>query len=211
MKKPATNLIIRLRSVRLLKGHSQYSLGVHCGVSQKHISHIEQGKADPTIGTLSRIAAALRVPIGDLIADPSKAMPNGLPNGLPPIAYQLSVFKEMVVGDPSSATQERPAALEVRPGQYGGGRYILKFRGQSMDPKIHSGDLLLVDNTVTARAGDIIACTINGKKMLRRYEKKRTAIVLRADNPSINPVVVTADDEFQVHGVVLEIVSRKLR
>ena len=198
---------MRLRSVRLLKGHSQQTLAVHSGVSQKHISHIEQGKADPTVGTLSRIAAVLRVPIGDLIADPSEAMPNGLPQ----IAYQLPVFQEVVVSDLSSATQERLAALEVRPGQYGGGRYILKFRGQSMEPKIHSGDLLLVDNSVTAKTGDIIACTINGKKTLRRYEKKRTAIVLRADNPSINPVVVTVDDEFQVHGVVLEIVSRKLR
>ena len=80
-----------------------------------------------------------------------------------------------------------------------------------MDPEIHSGDLLLVDNTVTAKAGDIIVCTINGKRVLRRYEKKRTVIVLRADNPSVNPAVVTADDEFQVHGVVLEILSRKLR
>ncbi len=207
MKKVKVNLIIYLRRMRLLKGHSQHTLAVHCGVSQKHISHIEQGKTDPTIGTLSRIAAALRVPIGDLIADSSE----GLASGLLKIAYQLPVFKEVVVGDPTSATQERPAALEVRPGQYVGGRYILKFRGHSMDPEIHSRDLLLVDNSVTAKADDIIACTINGKKMLRRYEKKRTTIVLRADDPSIDPVVVTADDEFQVHGVVLEIVSRKLR
>ena len=110
---------MRLRSVRLLKGHSQHTLAVHSGVSQKHISHIEQGKADPTLGTFSRIAAVLRVPIGDLIADPSEAMSNGLPNGLPKIAYQLPVFQEVVAGEPSSATQERSAALEVRPGQLG--------------------------------------------------------------------------------------------
>ncbi len=207
MEKAATNLIIHLRSVRLLKGHSQHTLAIHSGISQKHISHIEQGKADPTLGTISRIAAVLRVPIGDLIAD----LPDAMPAGLPKTAYQLPVFKEVVVGDPTSATQERPAALEVRPGQYGGGRYILKFRGQSMEPKIYSGDLLLVDNTVEARTGDIIACTINGKKMLRRYEKKRTTIVLRADNPAFSSLVVTADEEFSVHGVVLEIVSRKLR
>ncbi len=66
--------------------------------------------------------------------------------------------------------------------------------------------------TLPARStGSYNACTINGKKMLRRYEKKRTVIVLRADNPAISPVVVTAYDEFQVHGVVLEIVSRKVR
>jgi SOS-response transcriptional repressor LexA len=129
----------------------------------------------------------------------------------------------VVPGDPGKTRQQRIGELAVQPNQYRKSRYILKVRGDSMKPAIHSADLMLIDNGARARHRDIIACTINGESTLRRYERKckcknkdkckckSAVIVLKADNPSYDPIVVTRADTFTIHGVALEIVQRKLR
>ena len=211
--------ITLLALLRKSKGFTQQTLAFHSGISRKHISQIEQGKADPTIGVLVRLAAALEVRVKDLL---SEEPPEGPVRAKwPKSRYRLPIFREVVPGDPGKTRQQRIGELAVQPNQYRKSRYILKVRGDSMKPAIHSADLMLIDNGARARHSDIIACTINGESTLRRYERKCTCknkdkcksavIVLKADNPSYDPIVVTRADTFSIHGVVLEIVQRKLR
>ncbi len=215
------NRIIQLRRLRVAKGHTQQSLAIHSGISRKHISQIECGKADPTIGVLLRLAAALEVEVEDLLGE---RLPDPLVRSKwPKSRYRLRMFREVVSGDPGEAKQPKIGDLAVQPNQHRKNRYILKVRGDSMKPAIHSADLMLIDNGAGARHSDIIACTINGESTLRRYERKckcknkdkckckSAVIVLKADNPSYDPIVVTRADTFTIHGVVLEIVRRKLR
>lgn len=213
--------IIQLRRLRVVKGHTQHSLSIHSGISRKHISQIERGKVDPTLGVLCRLAAALEVEVQALLDE-------GLPNG--PVRakakssrYRLPIFREVVPGDPGKTRQQRIGELAVQPNQYRESRYILKVRGDSMKPVIHSADLMLIDNGAGARHSDIIACTINGESTLRRYERKckcknkdkckckSAVIVLKTENPSYDPIVVTRADTFTIHGVVLELLRRKFR
>ena len=215
------NRIIQLRRLRVAKGHTQQSLAIHSGISRKHISQIECGKADPTIGVLLRLAAALEVEVEDLLGERLPDPP--VRSKWPKSRYRLRMFREVVSGDPGEAKQPKIGDLAVQPNQYRKSRYILKVRGDSMKPAIHSADLMLIDNGARARHSDIIACTINGESTLRRYERKckcenkdkckcnSAVIVLKADNPSYDPIVVTRADTFTIHGVALEIVRRKLR
>ena len=218
-----TRPIALLGLLRKSKGFTQQTLAFHSGISRKHISQIEQGKADPTIGVLVRLAAALEVEVQDLL---EQELPKGSvrAKGLKS-QYRLPIFREVVPGDPGKTRQKRIDELAVQPNQYGKSRYILKVRGDSIKPAIHSADLMLIDNGARARHSDIIACTINGESTLRRYERKckcRTqhederkcksvVIVLKADNPSYDPIVVTRADTFAIHGVVLELLRRKFR
>jgi transcriptional regulator with XRE-family HTH domain len=57
-----------LRSCRLALGMSQEQLGLESGVQRNFISLIETGQNQPTIGTLFKLAAALKLKPSELIS-----------------------------------------------------------------------------------------------------------------------------------------------
>jgi transcriptional regulator with XRE-family HTH domain len=56
--------IVRLRKARKLSG---YMLAKRAGIARSHLLAIESGKTDPSVGTLAKIAAALGVPMTELL------------------------------------------------------------------------------------------------------------------------------------------------
>jgi transcriptional regulator with XRE-family HTH domain len=57
-----------LRSLRNEHGLSQESLGLSASLQRKHISRLELGEMQPSLSTVFKIAAALQVTPGDLVA-----------------------------------------------------------------------------------------------------------------------------------------------
>src|SRR5579862_8827639 len=53
----------RIRSLRLASGLTLEAVATAAGVSRSLISQVERGRSSPSISTLRRIAAALRVPV----------------------------------------------------------------------------------------------------------------------------------------------------
>jgi transcriptional regulator with XRE-family HTH domain len=56
--------ITRLRKSRKM---TPYRLAKLAGVSRSHLMAIEAGRTDPSVGTLCKIAAALGVPVTELL------------------------------------------------------------------------------------------------------------------------------------------------
>ena len=52
-----------LREWRQVRGSSQLDLALDCGVSQRHLSFLESGRARPSRGMVQHLAAALAVPL----------------------------------------------------------------------------------------------------------------------------------------------------
>lgn len=69
---PTVALGRALRSLRLAAGLSQEQLGLESGVQRNFISLIETGQNQPTIGTIFRLADALKVRPSKLVADAEK-------------------------------------------------------------------------------------------------------------------------------------------
>lgn len=57
----------RLRVTRLERGLTQKALGELAGVHDVHISRLESGTLDARISTLRKIAAALELPLTELL------------------------------------------------------------------------------------------------------------------------------------------------
>lgn len=55
-------------SVRRKKGITQEELALSSSMSVSHLRSIEHGRANPSMGLLSRIAESLEVPVHDMIA-----------------------------------------------------------------------------------------------------------------------------------------------
>lgn len=57
----------RIRQVRLDRNLTQERLGERAGMDRQAINRIEQGHASPKLDTLIRLAAALEVPLAELV------------------------------------------------------------------------------------------------------------------------------------------------
>lgn len=69
----------RVRELRLAQRMTQEALAERAGLSYKFIGEIERGRGNPTIDTLQRLASALGLDAGDLLAAPARdASPDAL-------------------------------------------------------------------------------------------------------------------------------------
>ena len=57
-----------LRRLRLERGMSQEILGFEAGLQRKHISNLELGEKQPTLTSVFKLAAALKIKPGKLVA-----------------------------------------------------------------------------------------------------------------------------------------------
>ncbi len=71
---------------------------------------------------------------------------------------------------------------------------------------IHSGDLLIVDRSLEARDGRVIIAVVNGELLVKRLRQSRECVYLVADNPDYPPLLITEAMDFQVWGVVTNVI-----
>ena len=67
MKNESKRLGRNLKRVRKEKGISQGDIVRSLGMDRAFVSNIENGKANPTLATIAKLAKALGVPLGELI------------------------------------------------------------------------------------------------------------------------------------------------
>jgi transcriptional regulator with XRE-family HTH domain len=60
-------LIMRLKQHRAKQGLSQADLGEKAGITREYIARLETGRHDPSLGTLVKLAKALKVKVGKLV------------------------------------------------------------------------------------------------------------------------------------------------
>lgn len=88
--------------------------------------------------------------------------------------------------------------------------YALKVRGNSMiEDHICEGDMILVENTVQARDGDIVVALVGGAEttLKRFYREPGNIIRLQPANSTMSPIRVPAQD-VQVQGRLLAVLRK---
>lgn len=207
-----------VRRARQRRGITQFALAKKLGCTDSYIAKIETGRAYPSAEFLVQLFRELGIGESHLVGALPQALRmivekafRGAHPGLSPWR-RLPIFGEILAGPPTETKQQVLGEFEVLPNTWSLSRYVLKVAGDSMAPTIQPGDLVLVDTSLAPRQNDIIACTINREATLKRYIKRGTIILLKADNPTFPDIIpVTSTDAFQIQGVVLKIVERTLR
>ncbi len=94
---------------------------------------------------------------------------------------------------------------DARPGQL----YWAIGQGDSMEPTIVSGDLILIDRSQdTMYDRDLIwACTVGDFGMIKRLRPTREGVTILSDNPSV-PNDFAVDDELRIIGRVIAKVGK---
>ena len=87
--------------------------------------------------------------------------------------------------------------------------FFVRVEGDSMcGAGIASGDILIVDRSLTAQSGKIVVALLNGEFTVKRFVRKGEKILLVPENPRFQPIEVTEEADFQVWGVVTYVVHR---
>lgn len=84
-----------------------------------------------------------------------------------------------------------------------------RVKGNSMqDANISDGDVLVIDRALEAKNNDIVLGMLNGEFTVKRMEKRSGGITLLPANPQYKPIVITADMDFEVWGVVTYVIHK---
>ena len=83
--------------------------------------------------------------------------------------------------------------------------FLVRAGGDSMEPEIKKGDILVVDRSIKLESGKIAALYFNGEAICKQYLKTSTGIILRSMNTKYKDIIVTENDELELFGVVIGI------
>ncbi|MBC7931475.1 MAG: translesion error-prone DNA polymerase V autoproteolytic subunit [Rubrivivax sp.] len=87
--------------------------------------------------------------------------------------------------------------------------FYVRVEGDSMEPQIHSGELLVVDRMVETRDGDVIVARVGHEFMVKRlHTEEDGSIWLVSENTSYAPILVTEGMDFEVWGRVMYSINR---
>lgn len=93
--------------------------------------------------------------------------------------------------------------------------FFLRASGNSMTgASINDGDLMVVDRSFEALHDDIIIAVVNGEITVKRLHWIDEEILLIPENSNYKPIAITENSEFQIWGVVTDVihcVKRKSR
>ncbi|WP_272668633.1 MULTISPECIES: XRE family transcriptional regulator [unclassified Providencia] len=163
----------RIREIRKSKGMTILELATAIGSDVGNISRLETNKQGYSENTLVKIASALGVTVADLFTeDPVKPdeieyigeMPSGA----------VKVIGEAVLGIDGAVDmmEEHNGWLKIYSDDKDA--YGLKVKGDSMWPRIQSGEYVVVEPNTSVRSGDeVFVRTVDGHNMIKVFNKTR--------------------------------------
>ena len=114
-------------------------------------------------------------------------------------------------GFPSPAEEyiETLLSLDEHLIQHPQATYLVKVKGDSMkEAGILTGDVLIVDKSLTPANNKIVVAIIDGEFTVKRFRKEKGEISLVPANDAYKPIKVNGDRDIKVWGVVTYIIHK---
>jgi len=82
--------------------------------------------------------------------------------------------------------------------------FFIRVRGESMkEAGILSGDILIVDRSISAVSGSIVVAVVDGEFTVKRLKKEKNQIILFPENSDYEPIYIRDGQDFAIWGVVV--------
>lgn len=194
----------RLKALRKSRKMSQGSLASELGISQQAVGKWETGRSTPDPVTLKTIADIFHVSADFLLgrAEQSDKDQTGGSAG----QVQVPVLGRVKAGYGALAFQEDYGTEPANIGRSTDYFYLI-VHGDSMEPRIHSGDLALVHKQQDVENGELAVVLVDGEEgTLKRVIKKEGAVILQPFNQSYQPQIFIGEEieQLTVVGKVVE-------
>lgn len=86
--------------------------------------------------------------------------------------------------------------------------FMVRAKGDSMEPKIHEGDLIISRKGNSIESGSIVVCVNNGEAMIKKMQKENGKVILISENPKYSPFL--ASEDFRIEGEVRGMIKSRL-
>lgn len=166
-----------LKYLREREGLSQSQFAKIIGVSSSTVSMYEVGKRQPDFETEEKIADYFNVSLNVLRGKGEST------------STRIPILGRVAAGIPIAMIEETIGWEEIDAKTASRGKFFaLKIAGDSMEPKISNGDIVIVRQQDDVESGEIAIVTIDGEDATcKRVRKYRDGIELIPTNPSYEP------------------------
>lgn len=89
--------------------------------------------------------------------------------------------------------------------------FFVKAKGDSMEPDIHSGDMLVVDKSLHPGDGQVVIAIVDGEFTCKRLRFHQGHWLLQPNNPKYPPIAIDKAWEHVIWGVVTWVVHNPNR
>lgn len=202
----------RLRAGLDARQMTQAELSSRSKISKSSISHYLKGDWEGKQDAVYSIAQVLNVseawlmgydvPMDAEHATPSQpAQKATIPPGFEPMPKMVKVplVGSIACGTPITAEQNVERIVCV-PSKWRS-TFTLTCKGDSMEPRIHDGDLVAIRKQPEVENGEIAAVRIGEEATLKHVYLHENFIELRPENPAFNSIILSRED---MNDVVIE-------
>jgi repressor LexA len=163
-------------------------LGAVVGLAESTISQYETGKREPDNETLLRLGEFFNTSVDYLLG--REIIADSPPEPSVPGSKWIPVIGTIPAGTPVEAIEEILDYEEITPQMASQGEHFaLKIKGQSMEPKISDGDVVIVRKQDDCENGEIAVALVNGDEAtVKRIKKRPEGLMLIPNNPAYEPM-----------------------
>lgn len=177
----------RIKSAREDLKLTKRELAKRIGVHESSINKYEKGLVDIPLSKISELSRVLNVTEAYLMGWEDEQKPQGL---------KIPVLGTVAAGIPISAVEDILDYEEVPQSWENQGEFFgLRIKGDSMQPKMDDGDVVIVRQQSDANSGDTVIALVNGDDATcKKLQKTENGIMLVSTNPNYLPMFFTNEE-----------------
>ena len=172
----------KLATLRKQKKISQEKLALQLNVSRSAVAMWENNSNEPDNKTLVKIANILNTSVDELLDNKTNTQ-----------GIRIPVYGEVAAGIPISAIEDIVDFEEITEELAAKGEYFgLVIKGDSMEPRMTTGDVVIVRSQDTAETGDIAIVLVAGETATcKKIKRTPEGVMLISLNPAYEPMFYT--------------------
>lgn len=192
---------------RLAHGRTQQQISDETGIPVSTLSGYFAKRSTPNAGAVQKLADYFGVNKSDI--DPRYG---SVSHNLEPVTCTIKIplLGTIACGDPILA-QENVAEYIVEPANHlpSGKLFYLRAKGQSMEPTIKDGSLVLIRVQPDVEDGEIAAVlfTDDNEATLKRIKRAGPTVILMPDNRKYEPIIVDQDHPARILGKAVRVTT----
>ena len=191
-----------IKQIRKTHYLNQTEFANRIGVTQGAVSQWENGLTRPNLDQLRAISAAFNMSVDDIVAqlkdEPRRELDAiNIRRGTVPILGNIACGQRITPDTTPEGFADLPEGINAD--------FALRCKGDSMEPTLMDGDLVLIRQQPEVEQGQIAAVSIEGETTLKHVYRQENGLMLVADNPAYSPIFapVSADEEIIIHGLAV--------
>ncbi len=184
-----------IKRLRQSSGMTQAEVAKRIGVTPSAYAMYERGEREPSIETLNKLADIFNADVNVFYGRKTS------PIKIPVLGY-------VAAGIPIEAITDILDYEEISPEMVRDGSeyFALQIKGQSMEPRIYDGDVVIVRNQPDVDSGQIAIVCVNGDEATcKKIVKQAGGILLQPLNPAYQTVFYSAE---QIENIPITILGR---